>query len=95
MPKKQPTLARLSRPQLAKLTKPRLHMAVSRGLVTGAAGRLWVGDRDSLAPKAPVCGYGHMRSPLKSVNCPIALVILLQYHAHLPWGPRRATASRM
>ena len=87
MPKKRPTLT--------KLSKPRVHKAVSRGLVTGAAGRLRVGDRDSLAPKAPVCGYGHMRSPLKSVNCPIALVILLQYHAHLSWGPRRATATRL
>ena len=27
-------------PQLAKLTRPRLHMAVTRGLVTGVAGRL-------------------------------------------------------
>ena len=26
--------------QLAKLTRPRLHMAVTRGLVTGVAGRL-------------------------------------------------------
>ncbi len=29
-------------PALAKLSKPRLHMVVSRGLATGAAGRLRV-----------------------------------------------------
>jgi len=81
--------------QLTKLSRPPLHIAVSRGLVTGAAGRLWVGDRDSLAPKAPVCGYGHMRSPLESVNCPIALVILLQYLSCLARGPRLATATRL
>jgi hypothetical protein len=36
-------------PQLAKLTRPRLHIAVSRGLVTGAAGRLR-GARLATAP---------------------------------------------
>jgi hypothetical protein len=36
MPKKQP--------QLAKLTRPRLHNAVARELVTGGAGRLRVAD---------------------------------------------------